>query len=115
MENWEKELNEKCISEYPDGKRLFKDPVLKELYFDTIRYYERDSLLKQFSEDAIDKLYRSPLFYHVFRYLESGSNRYEIIEKLIDIIENQQKVIEKLDKERTYSTLIVDGIKYIKK
>ena len=90
MENWEKELDDNCISRHSDIRIYFVDPGSKENYVESIKDRERDYIINQFSKDAIDKLYTSALFHAIFEYLKHGANRYEIIEKLID-----DKVCEK--------------------
>jgi len=78
------------------------------------RIISKDDLLKEFSGNAETKLMRSGLFNNIFMSLMQGANRYEIIEQLVDMAEEQNKSIEKLAKESTYSNIVINGINYHK-
>lgn len=65
------------------------------------RMISKDDLLMEFSNNADSKLIRSGLFNNIFMSLMQGASRYEIIEELVDMVEEQNKSIEELLK---YST-----------
>jgi len=65
------------------------------------RMISKDELLKEFSEDAEEKLIRSPIFNATFQALMQGANKYVLIETLVDLIESQNVSMENLIKNYT--------------